>query len=148
MDLGPIGDPYTLVWLFCDLQTYGKVLVRQGARPELPKDKPPVWVFCPLQKFPNDRVLVCNCEKCLHYKGASHSTRNAMQPAKEDAPFQVHMMPAQKKELKKAFRKEELETAIREKKSEDERWRREEETIFKKVEGEKNERKRPKQKGS
>ena len=60
MKLGSVGDTGTLAWLFCDLQGFGKTLVRKGAKADLPIDRPPIWVFCPLlrKNFPRDRTLV------------------------------------------------------------------------------------------
>ena len=58
-----------LVWLHCDLQLRGKVLVRQGKRKEVNGR----WVFCPLQSghFPHDRASIVACEKCSHFEGYS-----------------------------------------------------------------------------
>ena len=63
-----------LVWLHCDLQLRGKVLVRQGKRKEVSGK----WVFCPLQSghFPHDRVSIGTCEKCPHFEGYSKIKEN------------------------------------------------------------------------
>ena len=56
-----------LVWLHCDLQLRGKVLVRHGKRKEVSGR----WVFCPLRHYPYDRVSIDVCEKCSHFEGYS-----------------------------------------------------------------------------
>jgi len=98
MTLGGVGNTSTLIWLFCDLQNFGKTLVRKGNKPGLPINKPPIWVFCPLLKgnFPRDRQLVEECEKCSHYKGVSHNVREAYQKGR---PRQVQ--PAAKIDMER-----------------------------------------------
>ena len=116
LGLGSVGNPNTLVWLFCKLHAHGKTLVRKGWRGGLPVNKPPIWVFCPLlrEKFPRDRELIEMCEKCMHYKGVSHGMEK-----------EVHLESTFRKlnrAHKMIFNREELEKAEAESKIEDEKW--------------------------
>jgi len=130
MDLGKAGDSNTMVKLFCELMPHGWKLIREGWREGLPKDKPPKWTFCPLKKFPRDRVLIEECKKCPHFKGISHSLERGKQQ-KDNTSFKVHMTPAKKRNPKKSFPQEQLEQAIKEKKEEDRKFWEEEERLQK-----------------
>jgi len=125
MDLGNVGDSNTLVWLFCDLHSYGKHLIRRGWRRGLPTDKPPIWVFCPLlrEKYPRDRKLVEECEKCSHYKGVSHSLKRI------ETSHSTYWKPAMIKPEKKTFTKENIEKAAQESELEDKKWLQEEKEL-------------------
>jgi len=61
--------------LYCDLLPFGWTLVRRGWRKGLPKNKAPIWVFCPRMASPRDRSLVENCEKCSHFQRTTFSER-------------------------------------------------------------------------
>jgi hypothetical protein len=51
-------------WLLCDLMPVGKRVIR-GSR-----DNPDAfWTFCPLKKFPRDKIKIIKCRKCPHFKG-------------------------------------------------------------------------------
>jgi hypothetical protein len=124
MNIGNLGDSTNFVSLFCDLQTYGKIVIRKGWRVGLPTDRPPLWVFCPLikAKFPRDRELVENCQRCAHCKGLSHDLETikgmiAPQNPKSKLPPRV------------SFTREELEKACEDCRAEDENWRKEEEKV-------------------
>lgn len=115
-DLGNVGNPDTLVWLYCELCQHGKTLIRHGWRQGLPLDAAPIWVFCPLEKgrFPRDRKIVEACEKCPHYKGISHRMERMIEKK-------------QKRDLTTLrFTKEELEQARKEQEEEERKWREEE----------------------
>lgn len=124
MNIRNLGDSANFVSLFCDLQTYGKVVIRKGWRVGLPQDKPSLWVFCPLikSKFPRDRELVENCHRCAHCKGLSHDletikgTFGAQNPKSKLSP-------------KISFTREELERACEECRVMDENWRIEEKKV-------------------
>jgi hypothetical protein len=127
-NLGNIGDPNTLARLFCELHSYGKTIIRQGWRQGLPQDKPPIWVFCPLMKksFPRDRILISECEKCSHYKGVSHSLRQSTS-TKDAMSFNVHMIPAKRKQSRTSFTKEQLEKEEKELREKERIWKNDEE---------------------
>ena len=129
MDLGNVGDSNTLAWLFCDLQNYGKTLIRQGHREGLPIDGPNIWVFCPLirNQFPRDRKLVKDCEKCSHYKGVSHSLKRGS-TEKPEKPFSVNMIPVKKR--LKTLKFEKLKEIEEKTKKDNEEWENEERRIF------------------
>lgn len=130
-DLGNVGDPSTLAWLYCDIQPFGKVIIRKGNRPELPIDKPNIWVFCPLlkDKFPRDRCLVEECEKCSHYKGVNHSIK--MGSSQNANPsWSPLMVRPEKKKPKISFTKEQLDKEEKELREQDEIWKKEEKEIF------------------
>ena len=57
-------------WILCDLAPVGKRLVR--GNPEAKN----FWTFCPLKKFPRDKVKISECEKCEHFKGYRKSFSN------------------------------------------------------------------------
>lgn len=66
MEVGYMNES-NLRWLLCSLQLRHKTLVRHGQKRGVPVgDK---WVFCPLRKFPRDRISIKVCEKCKHFKG-------------------------------------------------------------------------------
>jgi hypothetical protein len=88
-NFGNVEDSQTARTLICNLQTYGKTAIRRGWRKGLPRDKPPVWVFCPLKPHkwrgqvpPKDRGLITNCQgdpirnipSCPHFRGIQYST--------------------------------------------------------------------------
>jgi hypothetical protein len=109
LGMGNAGNLNTLIKLYCDLQTYGFCVVRQGHREGLPIDKPNVWVFCPLLKknFPRDRKLCEECKSCSHFKGVSRDLSLLNAEAKENKPF-IHMVkPKLKEAMKKEIGKEE-----------------------------------------
>jgi hypothetical protein len=122
LKLGNVGDPVTLIWLFCDLHPHQKTLIRRGWRAGLPADKPPIWVFCPLLKgaFPRDRGLVERCEGCTHYKGVSHSLKRA--EVLGEANSKPVLMESIRRVPKKVFTREDLEKAKLENTMEDEKW--------------------------
>lgn len=131
--MGNIGDPSTLAWLFCDLQPFGKVIIRKGKRAELPIDKPSVWVFCPLLKgkFPRDRCLVEDCEKCKHYKGVNHSLITGKQNATPTSTWSPTMVKGkERKEPKTSFPKEQLEKEVQEFSAKDKAWKKDERKLF------------------
>lgn len=130
VNLGSAGDSNTMVKLHCELMPHGWKLIREGWREGLPKDKPPKWTFCPLLKFPRDRVLVEDCKKCLHFKGISHSLERMGNQQKETTPFKVEMIPAKKKTKKDHFTKEQLEQEKKEKIKQDREWEEEEKKMF------------------
>lgn len=133
MQLGNAGDSNTMIRLYCELQGRGWTLVRKGWREGLPKDKAPIWVFCPLLKAPRDRNLVEECKKCKHFKSISHSTSRTQQQTKEES-FKFTMIPARKdkpsKPSKKSFTEIDLEKAIEEQKKTEKEWLEEEKRIF------------------
>lgn len=116
-----------MVWLYCDLQNWGKTVIRQGWREALPIDKPPIWVFCPLlrKQFPRDRKLVCECEKCSHHKGVSHDLTRFGEVAQN--PFQPFQKVNGKRESRRILyiSKKEIEELLKR----DRKWREEEEVI-------------------
>jgi hypothetical protein len=120
--LGHVGNVETLVWLYCDLQTHGKVIIRQGWREGLPKDKPPIWVFCPLLAFPRDRKLVEECKGCPHYHGASKDAGTINQPKPSESEFKVNVIRPRKNPPKKTFTKEDVEKWEETKREEDRKW--------------------------
>ena len=130
VNLGNAGDSSTMVRLYCDLMGNGFCLVRKGWREGLPRNVPPIWVFCPLKDAmkPRDRELVANCEKCKHFKGCSHSTLRTEQ--KDTTPFHVTMHKPVKKPPRTTIGKEEMEKTVEERKREDEEWLKEEEKLF------------------
>ena len=130
VNFGNAGDSSTMVRLYCDLMGIGFCLVRKGWRKGLPRNVPPVWVFCPLKDAmkPRDRELVANCEKCKHFKGCSHSTLRTEQ--KDTTPFHVTMHKPVKKPPKTTIGKEEMEKTVEERRREDEEWLKEEEKLF------------------
>lgn len=86
---GAVPDSTAPRTLVCDLQTYGKTAIHRGWRVGLPRNKPPVWVFCPLKPYkwrgdipPKDRVLITQCQgvtmkniaACPHHKGILYSS--------------------------------------------------------------------------
>ncbi len=131
LGMGNVGNPETLIKLYCDLQTYGFCVVRQGHREGLPIDKPNVWVFCPLLKknFPRDRKLCEECKTCSHYKGVSRDLSTINQPKQSESKtggFKVNMIKAKKHIQKQGFSKEDFEQAIKEKEKRDKEWEEEE----------------------
>ena len=67
-------DFNNLIWLHCDSQLRGKVVVRHGKRKEVTAGEK--GVFCPQQSFPRDRVSIKACEKCSRFKGYSKIQQN------------------------------------------------------------------------
>lgn len=134
MGIGNVGDPSTLAWLFCDIQPFGKVIIRKGNRPELPIDKPPIWVFCPLlkSKFPRDRRLVEACQKCKHYKGVSHSLKMGSQ-ANVNPSWRPTMIKPEKRKPKISYSKEQIDAEIKAKEEEQKSWEEEEVKLFPKI---------------
>lgn len=66
-------------WLLCDLQPVGKRLVR-GSR-----DVPDAfWTFCPLKKFPRDKIKIKECKDCKHFKGFRRSFTNKIVQSLEE----------------------------------------------------------------
>ena len=131
--MGNIGDPSTLAWLFCDLQPFGKVIIRKGKRAELPIDKPSIWVFCPLLKgkFPRDRCLVEDCEKCKHYKGVNHSLTTGNQNATPTSTWSPTMVQGKKRrEPKTSFSKDQLAKELQELADKEKVWKEEERKLF------------------
>jgi hypothetical protein len=122
VNMGNAGDSSTMVRVYCDLMGIGFCLVRKGWREGLPRNVPPIWVFCPLKagQNPRDRELVVNCEKCKHYKGCSHSAGRTEQ--KDTTSFKVTMHKPFEKPPRKTVGKEEIENAAEEKKKRDEEW--------------------------
>lgn len=51
-------------WILCSQMPLGKRIVRGS-----PDNKANFWTFCPLKKFPKDRVKISVCEKCEHFSG-------------------------------------------------------------------------------
>lgn len=136
MSMGNVGDSNTLVWLFCELHAHGKVLIRQGWRKGLPKDKKPIWTFCPLKKgqFPRDRILIENCEKCSHYKGVSHSLKRGQKSDSKSKPMDLTIIKPKKRKketpIKVTIPLEDFLRAIEEKEEQDEEWQKEEQKLF------------------
>lgn len=135
LGMGNVGNLETLIKLYCDLQTYGFCVVRQGHREGLPIDKPSVWVFCPLlkKKFPRDRVLVEDCKKCKgHYKGLSQPIENINRHKMGDkyVSFHVNMTPAKKKPKVEKPVKGEIVREEKDLEAENKRWEEEEKRIF------------------
>ena len=97
---GPLGNPQTLVWLFCELHQFGKTLVRKGSRREIDPNRPPIWVFCPLlkDKFPRDRVLVSACSTCSHFRGTSHSLDRIKVPSQAHSPISSRRLSDEERE--------------------------------------------------
>ena len=124
-DLGPIGDPNSLVWLYCELQSHGKTLIRQGWRNGLPVDRPPIWVFCPLLRgnFPKDRILIEKCEKCRYYKGVSRRLRIIHRDVDR---LKLYTVLKEDRGPKKRFTKADLEKELRNKEELDKKWEEEE----------------------
>lgn len=71
--LGHGGDDFGrgMPWLLCDLMPVGKRLVRGS--PDTPSA---FWTFCPLKKFPKDKIKISECEKCKHFHGYRKSFSN------------------------------------------------------------------------
>jgi len=137
VNLGSAGNSNTMVRLFCNLMPHGWGLVRLGWRKGIPTPsagKDCTWVFCPLlhDKFPRDRVLVEECEKCEHYKGVSHSLKRIAQSSQMDSwkPNIIRPQVRPRKKPKKVFPQEDIDKAIEEKRREDEEWLEEERRIF------------------
>lgn len=137
VNLGNAGDSSTMIKVFCDLQTYGYCIVRQGHREGLPVDKPSIWIFCPLlrKNFPRDRILVEDCKKCKeHFKGLSQPIENLNKHTDgKDTSFKINMIPGKKREHKEpqeVFNNKELEEAIKKTEEQDRIWKEEEEKTF------------------
>jgi len=130
--MGNIGDPSTLAWLYCDLQPFGKVIIRKGKRAELPIDKPSIWVFCPLlkSKFPRDRCLVETCQKCEHYKGVNHSLTMGKTPDTTSSWSPTMTKGTGKKKPKTSFSKDQLEKELQELADKEKVWKEEERKLF------------------
>jgi hypothetical protein len=128
LGMGNVGNPETLIKLYCDLQTYGFCVVRRGWREGLDKTKPPIWIFCPLLKenFPRDRKLCEECKTCSHYKGVSRDLSTINQPKQTESEFKVNMIKAKKHIANQGFSKEDLEQAIKDKEKRDKEWEEEE----------------------
>lgn len=118
-----IGEPDASAWLFCDLCSHGRTLIRQGWREGLPKNKPPAWIFCPLERgrFPRDRRLVEECRGCTHYKGVGQGVREAVSAQTDNWEARVIYPKTKLPEL--SFTREELEQARRESEEKDRKWR-------------------------
>lgn len=58
-------------WILCDLMPLGKRVVRGS-----PDNVEALWTFCPLKKFPRDKVKISECEKCPHFHGYRKSFSN------------------------------------------------------------------------
>jgi hypothetical protein len=131
MNLGNLGDTSNLVWLYCDMQIQGQTLVHKGWKQELPTDRPPIWVFCPLRNVPainRDRVLVEECEKCPHYKGADRGLTSAdmMRMQTKEGPAVAPLVPPEKRAPKIGFSKIQLGEATEEFLKEEREWQEEE----------------------
>lgn len=140
MDLGKAGDSNTMVKLFCELMPHGWKLIREGWREGLPKDKPPKWTFCPLKKFPRDRVLVEECKNCRHFKGLSHSLERGKQGQTKQQPqgtkygkLNIKKGKPQSKRPRITLTEKDLEKAVKEKEEEDRKFWEEEKRLQKKI---------------
>lgn len=58
-------------WILCDLMPHGKRVVRGS-----PDNAKAFWTFCPLKKFPRDKVKISKCEECPHFQGYRKSFSN------------------------------------------------------------------------
>lgn len=133
-NLGNVGDPNTLAWLFCELHPFGKTIIRKGHRPELPTDKPSIWVFCPLlkSKIPRDRRLIEDCQKCKHYKGVSHSLKIGSQ-TNANPSWSPTMIRPEKRKPKTSYLKEQIQEAETKAQEEKKSWEEEEAKLFPKI---------------
>lgn len=129
--LGNVGNVSTLAYLYCDLQNWGKTVIRQGYREGLDPTKPSIWVFCPLlkKKNPRDRILVENCKKCPHFKGMSQNP-SVMQQSDITSNYNILHIPARKHQPKIGFIKKQIEENEKMKRKEDREWQKEEKKIF------------------
>jgi len=123
--LGPVGGPNAFVWLYCELQSRGKTLIRQGWRDGLPIDRPPIWVFCPLLRgnFPKDRVLIEKCGECRHYKGVG---RRVEWISKDADGLKPSTILKRNRRRKVSFTKADFEKESRYKEELDRKWEEEE----------------------
>jgi hypothetical protein len=77
---GGNGDKFGrgMPWVICDLAPVGKRLVRGSAEAKN------FWTFCPLKKFPKDKVKVKTCEECEHFHGYRKSFSDKVVKSLED----------------------------------------------------------------
>jgi len=116
-----------LVWLHCDLQLRGKVIVRHGKRKEVASgDK---WVFCPQQHFPRDRMSIKTCEKCPHFKEYSTIEDNNGQVTSKPAGKTWIWEQAEKKEEQKKDKITITDKDLEEVEEEQRKWKDEEEEL-------------------
>jgi|GEM_PF-1891703 hypothetical protein len=128
--LGNVGNISTLAYLYCDLQNWGKTIIRQGNRSELDPTKPQIWVFCPLLKRrnPHDRILVENCKKCSHFKGMSEPITQKSNDITTN--YKINFVPAKKHQPKIGFTEEQIAEAEKLHRKENREWIKEEREIF------------------
>lgn len=114
-------------WLICDLQPLGKRLVRG------PGGVPRKWfIFCPKKKFPRDRVLISECERCSHFQGYRLSFSDKVTQSleefgtlKQSFKFRVKKPKFNRDEVK-TISEEVLKLSVERKKHEDKAWEEEE----------------------
>ena len=119
-----------LVWLHCDLQLRGKVIVRHGKRKEVAVGEK--WVFCPLQHFPRDRISIKACEKCSHFKRYSKIKENLGLVTNQYMGKKLKWKPAEGKSEKRKkiiLTGEDVEAAIKKTVEEQRKWKEEEKKI-------------------
>jgi len=124
-----------VVWLHCDLQLRGKVLVRHGKRKEVSGR----WVFCPLQHFPHDRVSIEECEKCPHFEGYSKIKVNQGQITCQYIGMKLKWKPTEGKSEKRKkiiITKKDVEASIKKAVEEQRKWGEEEKRIMKDLQAE------------
>ena len=129
--LGNVGNISSLAWLYCDLQNYGKTVIKQGHRDELRNDKPQFWVFCPLlkNKIPHDRILVDDCKNCPHFKGADEPVNVVNKPHDVTSNHKIGYHQINKFHFIN-FTKEQIDDEIKKLKIKNKKWRKEERKIF------------------
>jgi len=141
------GDKFGrgMPFILCDLMPHGKRLIRGS-----PDNLRALWTFCPLKKFPNDKIKVSKCEECSHFCGYRKSFSNKIvqflkefgtlsrafqveKPKSEKLKSQPQTFRIKKPQESKAKRhisEDAITKEIEEKECRDKEWQEEEKRIF------------------